>query len=53
MGSTKKCGICGGAVTTRYEPMDKWEVSGPLCGKCYSKKIFEHYPGEHVRINAD
>ena len=35
----------------KYNPMASWKVEGPLCGKCYSKKISEHYPGEHVRVN--
>ena len=21
--------------------------------KCYSKKVHEHYPGEHIRVNLD
>jgi hypothetical protein len=24
-----------------------------MCGKCYSKKVHEHYPGEHIRVNKD
>jgi len=31
--------------------MNDWKINGLLCGKCYSKKIFEHYPGKHVRVN--
>jgi len=31
--------------------MENWKIDGHLCGKCYSKKISEHYPGEHVRVN--
>jgi hypothetical protein len=37
----------------KYLPMKGWDVSGSMCGKCYSKKISEHYPGEHVRVNLD
>ena len=33
-------------------PMEGWEVEGPLCGKCYSEKIGEFYPGEHVRVDT-
>lgn len=33
--------------------MKEWKIEGPLCGKCYSKKIDEHYPGEHGRVNVD
>ena len=32
-------------------PMPEWKIKGPLCSKCYSKNISEHYPGEHVRLN--
>jgi hypothetical protein len=31
--------------------MEEWKIEGSLCGKCYSKKLSEHYPGEHVRVN--
>lgn len=31
--------------------MKQWNIEGPLCGKCYSKKIFEYYPGKHVRVD--
>jgi hypothetical protein len=24
-----------------------------MCGKCYSKKVHEHYPGDHIRVNKD
>lgn len=45
------CKICGGIINKSYFPMEEWEIEGPLCGKCYSKKLNNHYPGEHVRIN--
>lgn len=53
LGSDKKCSVCSVVITVRYEPMDQWKMQGPLCGKCYSQKIFEHYPGDHVRVNLD
>ncbi|WP_182132863.1 hypothetical protein [Nitrosopumilus sp. b1] len=46
-----KCTVCGNPVSLRYEPMDEWGIKGPLCGKCYSQKISEHYPGKHVRVS--
>lgn len=46
-----KCTICGQAMDQKYLPMKNWNVDGFLCGKCYSKKISEHYPGKHVRVN--
>ena len=46
-----KCVLCNGPMPIQYNPMDEWNIEGPLCGKCYSKKISEHYPGEHVRVN--
>ena len=44
-----KCKICGGDVVRNYMPMREWGIDGPICGRCYSAKIYEHYPGEHVR----
>jgi len=32
--------------------MKDWNIDGPLCGKCYSKKLSEHYPGDHAKINV-
>ncbi len=46
-----KCKACDGEVAQTYMPMDGWNVEGPLCGKCYSKKIAEQYPGDHVRVD--
>ena len=37
----------------RYTPMKEWEISGTICGDCYSKKLSDHYPGDHVRVNKD
>jgi hypothetical protein len=46
-----KCNICGDSIIARFLPMKQWKIEGPLCGKCYSKKISDHYPGEHVRVD--
>ena len=46
-----KCVLCNDSVETKYSPMEEWKIDGVLCGKCYSKKISEFYPGEHVRVN--
>jgi hypothetical protein len=51
LGTKVKCTICSGKIELRFRPMKEWEIEGLLCGKCYSKKIGEHYPGEHVRVN--
>ena len=48
---TEKCVLCNGPIEYKYSPMENWKIDGHLCGKCYSKKISEHYPGEHVRVN--
>ncbi|NND86696.1 MAG: hypothetical protein HKM23_05125 [Nitrosopumilus sp.] len=53
MGIKEKCAICGGKTQFRFNPMEEWRIQGSLCGNCYSKKINEHYPGEHVRVNKD
>ncbi|MBI5696922.1 MAG: hypothetical protein HZC29_00110 [Thaumarchaeota archaeon] len=53
MAEGEKCVLCKGPMEHKYAPMTDWDVKGPLCGKCYSKKIFEHYPGQHVRVNLD
>ena len=34
----------------KFMPMLEWKIKGPLCGKCYSKMIHDHYPGDHVRL---
>lgn len=47
-----QCKSCGSDVAQTYMPMKEWNVEGPLCGKCYSSKIFEHYPGDHVRVDT-
>ncbi len=51
LGSKDKCTICSEKIQLRYNPMEEWGIEGSICGKCYSKKLGEHYPGEHVRVN--
>ena len=51
--SKEKCTICNEKVKLRYKPMEEWKIEGTLCGECYSKKVHEHYPGEHIRVNKD
>ena len=48
----EKCKTCNGPVEQKFMPMEEWGMEGPMCGKCYSKKIGEHYPGEHVRVDT-
>ncbi|MEW6588825.1 MAG: hypothetical protein AB1299_06635 [Thermoproteota archaeon] len=48
-----KCVLCNGPMPHKYRAMKDWNINGFMCGTCYSKKIFEHYPGEHVRVNSD
>ena len=49
---TEKCKACNGSIEQKFFPMEKWNVEDPLCGKCYSEKIAEFYPGEHVRVDT-
>ena len=51
MNSDKKCALCGANIENSYLPMKEWDIDGHLCGKCYSKKLSEFYPGEHVRVD--
>ncbi|MGY5141991.1 MAG: hypothetical protein ACW9WZ_02980 [Nitrosopumilus sp.] len=53
MGKSEKCKICSEQIVQRYVPMDEWNLEGPMCGKCYSKKLDEHYPGDHIRVNKE
>ena len=53
LGTKDRCVICGEEIQVYYKPMEKWGMEGTMCGRCYSKKIGEYYPGEHVRINKD
>ena len=45
------CSQCNEELPPKYMPMSEWKIKGPLCGKCYSKKISQFYPGDHVRVN--
>jgi len=49
--SKSNCTICGEKIEIKFKAMDEWKIEGLLCGKCYSKKLSEYYPGEHVRVN--
>jgi hypothetical protein len=51
--SKEKCTICNEKIQLRYKPMEEWEIKGTMCGKCYSKKVHEYYPGDHTRVNLD
>jgi len=51
LGIKDKCVICSEKVQLHFKAMEEWGIEGTLCGKCYSKKLNEHYPGEHVRVN--
>ncbi|MEM2160969.1 MAG: hypothetical protein QXN55_08460 [Candidatus Nitrosotenuis sp.] len=53
MAEGEKCSLCKGPMPHKYTAMKEWNIKGFMCGKCYSQKIFEHYPGEHVRVNTD
>ena len=53
LASKEKCSICNEKVEQRYNPMEEWGIKGTMCGKCYSKKVHEFYPGEHTRVNLD
>ena len=46
-----KCTLCGGSIEQVFLPMKEWGIDGHLCGKCYSKKLAEFYPGKHERVN--
>lgn len=51
---TTKCAICSIEIgQVRYNPMKEWGVSGAVCGDCYSRRLSDHYPGDHVRVNKD
>ena len=32
--------------------MKEWGISGPLCGRCYSSRLAEFYPGDHARMGS-
>ena len=49
--SNEKCALCDDDIEQAYIPMKEWSIDGHLCGKCYSKKISDFYPGDHVRVD--
>ena len=49
--SKGNCAICSKKIEMAFKAMEEWKIEGLLCGKCYSKKLSEYYPGEHVRVN--
>ena len=49
--SNGKCTLCDASIEQVFLPMKEWGMDGPLCGKCYSKKMSEFYPGKHDRVN--
>ena len=51
MVSNEKCALCDDDIERGYIPMKEWSIDGHLCGKCYSKKLLEFYPGKHERVN--
>ena len=51
MKKEEKCVLCQALIEVKYSPMEEWKIEGSLCGECYSKKLSEFYPGEHVRVN--
>jgi hypothetical protein len=51
LGKKEKCVICSEIIGLHFKAMEEWKIDGTLCGKCYSKQLGEHYPGEHVRVN--
>lgn len=53
MAKTKTCTICGGSIEREFYPMREWNIKGPICGDCYSKRIHDHYPGDHIRVNTE
>jgi hypothetical protein len=46
-----RCALCNGIIKMNYAPMKQWKIEGNICGKCYTKKISEFYPGEHARVD--
>ena len=46
-----KCKLCNKSMEHVFMPMKEWKIDGTLCGDCYSKKISDFYPGEHVRVD--
>ena len=53
LGKKYTCTLCGNKDELHYNPMKEWNIDGILCGDCYSKKLHEYYPGDHIRVNKD
>jgi len=53
LGSKYKCEICSEETSMHFIPMKEWSIDGVLCGDCYSKKLGEFYPGDHIRVNKE
>jgi len=51
MKPSDNCVLCNESINQYFVPMKEWHIDGHLCGKCYSKKIAEFYPGKHERVN--
>ena len=51
MKPSDNCALCNESIDQYFVPMKEWYIDGHLCGKCYSKKLAEFYPGEHERVN--
>ena len=51
MKGQRKCSQCDAEMELSYVPMEEWKIDGFLCSKCYSQKLAEFYPGEHVRVD--
>ena len=47
----EKCAVCDGDMEHAYLAMKEWKIDGHMCGDCYSKKLSEFYPGDHVRVD--
>jgi len=49
-GGQIKCGICCKEIKGfKYAAMPQWNISGYLCGACYSEKLSEHYIKHKVK----
>lgn len=51
LGLKHKCVVCNKETEMHFNPMKEWSIDGEMCGDCYSKRLGEHYPGDHVRVN--
>ena len=49
--NSEKCVLCDDEIDQAYLAMKEWGIDGHLCGKCYSKKLAEFYPGDHKRVD--